>query len=333
MTGLAKVRLSVLDTSPIVAGSSPRAALTNSLDLARLAERLGYHRYWVAEHHSMRGVGTSAPAVVIARLAAATERIRLGSGGVLLPNHPPIVIAEQFATLEAFFPGRIDLGLGRALGGNKRAVAAVRPEQERTAKPFAEQLGELLEFLHPAAGAKVRAVPAASGAPPVWLLGSSGHSAALAGELGLGYAFAHHLNPSAMTEALTAYRASFRPSQGLEQPSVLVSVSVIAGESDDQAEWLAGPSKLKYLSRRLGNRIQLPTPGEAADFAYTDEHLAAIETKFADVVIGGPDRVAKALAQLLDGSGAEELMVSTQVYDHPDRRRSYELVAAARDQH
>jgi luciferase family oxidoreductase group 1 len=164
-------------------------------------------------------------------------------------------------------------------------------------------------------------------------LGSSGHSAALAGELGLGYAFAHHLNPSAMTEALTAYRASFRPSQGLEQPSVLVSVSVIAGESDDQAEWLAGPSKLKYLSRRLGNRIQLPTPGEAADFAYTDEHLAAIETKFADVVIGGPDRVAKALAQLLDGSGAEELMVSTQVYDHPDRRRSYELVAAARDQH
>jgi luciferase family oxidoreductase group 1 len=294
------MRLSVLDTSPIVQGATPKQALENTVDLAVLADSLGYHRYWVPEHHGMRGVASSAPAVLVGHLATVTSRIRVGAGGVLLPNHAPVVVAEQFGTLEALHPGRIDLGIGRAPGGSAAAVAAVRPATER---PFRSQVAELLAYLneevHPPA------VPVLGGnAPPVWLLGSSPDSAALAAELGLPYAYAHHLTGRTML---------------LSHPTSLVSVSVIAAEDDDRAEWLAGSIRLKVLSRRRGTRILLPSPEEAAAHPERAEH---------DVIVGGPTTVRAQLQRIIDETGTTELMVTTPVYDHGARRRSYELVAA-----
>jgi luciferase family oxidoreductase group 1 len=252
---MAGVRLSVLDTSPIVAGATPRQALLNTVDLAILADSLGFHRYWVPEHHGMRGVASSAPAVLVGHLANVTKRLRVGAGGVLLPNHAPIVVAEQFGTLAALHPGRIDLGLGRAPGGPKAAVDAVRSEAERTAKPFGQQLDELLAFFDPADDARVRAIPALGGnVPEMWLLGSSVGSAELAGARGLSYAFAHHLNPGGAAAATRAYRE--RTSAPL-----VVSVSVIAAEDDERAEWLAGSTRLKVLSRGPGEPHPAAEPG------------------------------------------------------------------------
>jgi luciferase family oxidoreductase group 1 len=302
------VRLSVLDTSPIVAGSTPREALRNTVDLAVLADDLGYHRYWVPEHHGMRGVASSAPAVLVGHLAGVTRRLRVGAGGVLLPNHPPIVVAEQFGTLAALHPGRIDLGLGRAPGGPQAAVTAVR----RSVRPFRELLDELRAYF--AEDVAPPAVPVLGGnVPSLWLLGSSAASASLAAELGLPYAFAHHLNPEVAV------------------PAPLVSVSVIAAEDDERAEWLAGSTRLKVLSRLRGNRILLPSPEDAAAFPYTDDDRAEIAARAGGVLVGGPETVTKQLQGVLDETGAEELMVTTPLYHHEDRRRSYELVAAIAD--
>lgn len=321
--------LSVLDTSPIVGGSTPRAALHHTLDLAVLVDGLGYQRLWVPEHHGMRGVASAAPAVLVGRLAAATSRIRVGAGGVLLPHHAPIVVAEQFGTLEAFHPGRIDLGLGRAPGGSRRAAEAVRPERERAARSFAEQVDELLAYLRPAADQPVRAVPADGNTPTVWLLGTSAASGELAGTRGLPYAFAHHLNPGPMAAAIAAYRAAFRPSDALARPYVLVSVSVIVADTDEHADWLAGPSKLKFLGRTLGRRMLLPTPEEAAAYPYTDGDRAVIAERFAGVFVGSPETVTAGLDALRRACGAHELMLKTEVFDHTDRRRCYELLAPA----
>jgi luciferase family oxidoreductase group 1 len=311
------VRLSVLDTSPIVQGGTAREALRNTVDLAVLAEELGFHRYWVPEHHSMRGVASCAPAVVAARIADATGRIRVGAGGVLLPNHAPIVVAEQFGTLEAFHPGRIDLGLGRALGGPRHAADAVRSERERTAKTFEEQVAELLRYFAPA-GERIRAVPAAGNVPAVWLLGSSGHSAELAGRLGLGYAFAHHLRPDNAVEALRRYRG----------PRTLVSVTVIVADTDAEAEHLAGSTRLKTLSRVRGKHVQLPSPADAAAYPYTDDDRAEIALRSGGVLVGSPDTVRDLLQAVVDETGTTELMLTTPVYEHAARRRSYELVSA-----
>lgn len=313
----ADLRLSVLDTSPIVAGSTARQALHNTLDLALLAEELGYHRYWVPEHHGMRGVASSSPAVVVGRLADATTRIRVGAGGVLLPNHAPIVVAEQFGTLTAFHPGRIDLGLGRALGGPRHVAETVRSERERTAKTFPEQVAELLDCF-----SSGRAVPAAGNVPPIWLLGSSGASAELATSLGLGYAFAHHLNPDGAVDALGNYGGQ----------STLVSASVIAADTDSHAEWLAGSTRLKVLSRVRGKRILLPSPEEAAAYPYTDDDRTEIAARSGGVLVGSPETVRKQLQAVLDDTGTSELMITTPVHDHGERRRSYELVMAIADQ-
>lgn len=321
------VPLSVLDTSPIVSGSTARTALRGTLDLAQLTDRLGYHRFWVPEHHGMRGVASAAPAVLVATLAAATTRIRVGAGGVLLPHHAPIVVAEQFGTLEAFHPGRIDLGIGRAPGGSRRAAEAVRPARERAASSFAQQLDELLGFLAPQDDQVVRAVPAEGNTPTVWLLGTSESSGRLAGTLGLPYAFAHHLEPGAMAAALAAYRAAFRPSDTLAEPSVLLSVSVIAAETDERAYWLAGPSRLKFLGRTLGRRMLLPSPEKAAAYTFTDDDRAVIDERFAGVVVGSAATVVAELDALLRDSAADELMIKTEVFDHADRRRCYELLA------
>jgi luciferase family oxidoreductase group 1 len=310
------VRLSVLDTAPIVQGSTPRQALHNTVDLAVLADALGYHRYWVPEHHGMRGVASSAPAVLVGHLANATRRLRVGAGGVLLPNHAPIVVAEQFGTLAALHPGRIDLGVGRAPGGPQAAVDAVRP----SARPFRQQLDELLAYFHPSG--ETLAIPVAGGnVPPVWLLGSSTASAELAGELGLPYAFAHHLNPGGAAAAMRVYR------DRATTPTTVVSVSVIAAEDDERAEWLAGSTRLKVLSRVRGNRILLPSPETAAAYPYTDSDRAEIATRSGAVLVGGPETVAKHLRAVLDDTGADELMVTTPLYYHADRRRSYELIA------
>jgi luciferase family oxidoreductase group 1 len=324
---LSGLTVSVLDTSPIVAGSTARTALRNTVDLAQLADRLGYHRYWVPEHHSMRGVASSAPAVVVGQLAAATERLRVGSGGVLLANHAPLVVAEQFGTLEAFHPDRIDLGIGRALGGSQQVASLVRSETERTAKSFDEQLQELLGYFQPPLDGAPRAVPAVGNTPPVWLLGSTEYSARLAGSMGLPYAFAVHLSPRGAPSALATYREAFCPSPHAERPTVLVSAAVIAADTDERAQWLAWPTKRKFLGRRLGKRILLPTPEEASTYQYTDEDEAFLAEKFASTIIGGPETVAKGLEMLLEDTDADELMLTTQVYDHADRRRSYELVA------
>ncbi|MDN5914390.1 MAG: LLM class flavin-dependent oxidoreductase [Pseudonocardia sp.] len=321
------LRLSVLDTSPIVAGSDARTALRNTIDLARLTDRLGYHRYWVPEHHGMRGVASSATAVVVDRVAGATERIRVGSGGVLLPNHSPLVVAEQFGTLEAFHPGRIDLGLGRALGGNPRVIERVRPERDRTSTGFAAQLGELLGYFRPADDQPVRAIPAAGNVPPVWILGSGESSARLAAAAGLPYAFAHHLRPGHATDALRAYREGFVPSESTAGPTVLLSVSVIVAETDERAEWLAGSTRLKVLSRRRGHRILLPHPEDAARHPYTDDDRALIAETSKGVLSGSPETVADLLREVVADTGADELMVTSPIHDHDDRRCSYELLS------
>jgi luciferase family oxidoreductase group 1 len=323
----ADVPVSVLDTSPIVQGSTARTALHNTVDLARLADELGYHRYWVPEHHGMRGVASAATAVIVGRIADATRRIRVGAGGVLLPNHAPIIIAEQFGTLEALHPGRIDLGIGRALGGSRHTAEVVRSERERTAKTFPEQLDELLRYFDPHEDDTPKAVPAVGNRPPLWILGSSEVSGQLAGSLGLPYAFAHHLNPDGATAATHLYRASFQPSSLCPSPTMLVSVSVIAAQTDERAEWLAGSTRLKVLSRIRGRRILLPSPDHAASYPYTEEDRAEIAARSGAVLVGSPDTVSKALQTVLDITRAHELMVTTPVYDHRDRRRSYEFVS------
>ncbi|MFJ5990471.1 LLM class flavin-dependent oxidoreductase [Lentzea sp. NPDC092896] len=287
------LRLSVLDTSPIVQGSTPREALRNTVDLAELAEELGFHRYWVPEHHGMRGVASSAPAVLVAHLAAVTSRLRVGSGGVLLPNHPPLVVAEQFGTLAALHPGRIDLGVGRAPGGAPSVVSALR----RSDRPYRSQLLELQSLLNPS---DTVAVPVKGGnVPELWLLGSSPGTATLAAELGVPFAFARHLSPE------------------LTCAADLVSVSVICAEDDQRAEWLAGPIRTKVRGRQNGNRILLPSPQDAA--ALPDDGR---------VLVGGPETVARKLQAVLDETGTSELMITSPIYHHADRRRSYELLAS-----
>ena len=289
------IRLSVLDTSPIVQGSTPREALHNTADLAELAEELGFHRYWVPEHHGMRGVASSAPAVLVGHLATLTSRLRIGSGGVLLPNHPPLVVAEQFGTLAALHPGRIDLGIGRAPGGAPHVVSSLR----RTSAPYRTQLEELQALLDPA---DTVAVPVQGGnVPELWLLGSSPSTAELAAELGVPFAFARHLSPDQTCQA------------------DLVSVSVIAADSDERAEWLAGPIRTKVRSRREGNRILLPSPQDAAAHPNPDDGR---------VLVGGPATITRRLQAVLDETGTEELMITSPIYHHADRRRGYELVAS-----
>ena len=324
---LSDVPLSVFDLAPVVSGSTANIALRSTLDLAKQTDRLGYYRYWLAEHHGMPGVASSATAVVIGQVAAATNTIRIGSGGVMLPNHAPLVIAEQFGTLEAFYPGRIDLGIGRAVGGSQRAAQALRSTDERSAKTYPEQLDELIEYFEPGEGRAVRATPAEGNKPQVWLLGSSDFSAQLAGALGLPFSFAHHLKAGNMLSALESYRGSFRPSEALQRPHVMLSVAVIAADTDERAQWLAGPSKLKFLSRHHRRSILLPTPQEAATYPYTEADKLIIDEGFADKFVGSPETVHKRLHALLDDTGADELMVTTRVHDPADRLRSFELVA------
>lgn len=325
------VRLSVLDLAPVPSGSSTSVALRNSLELARHAERLGYYRYWVAEHHNMPGIASSAPAVLIGHIADATETIRVGSGGVMLPNHAPLTIAEQFGMLEAFHPGRIDLGIGRAPGTDQLTASALRRTADLSADTFPQDLGELMAFFHGTFPedhpyGRIAAVPARGNIPELWLLGSSGFSAQVAGMLGLPFAFAHHFSPANTLPALALYRSHFRPSIYLEKPYVLVAVQVVCAESDAEARRLAAPSALSFLRLRQGQPGLLPTPDEAAAYPYSDMEREFIRQRQADQVIGGSETVYRGLTKLLERTAANELMLTTVVFNHADRLRSYDLV-------
>jgi luciferase family oxidoreductase group 1 len=322
-----QVPLSVLDLAPVVEGSTPARALANSLELARRTERLGYTRLWVAEHHNMPGIASSAPAVLIAHLAAGTERIRLGSGGVMLPNHAPLVIAEQFGTLESLHPGRIDLGLGRAPGTDPYTAHALRRDASGSdGDDFPAQLGELLGYFRGSVP-HISATPGEGAEPAVWLLGSSGFSAQLAGLLGLPFAFAHHFMPRNTLPALALYREHFTPSQWLDKPYAMLCAGVICADTDEDAERLAAPGRLSILSLRHGRPRRLPTPAEAAAHPFTDADRALIASFAGGHVVGGPETVRAGLELLLDETGVDELMISTSTYELADRLRSYELVA------
>ncbi|WP_243794375.1 LLM class flavin-dependent oxidoreductase [Saccharopolyspora gloriosae] len=319
--------LSVLDTSPIVAGSSAKQALHNTLDLARLADTTGYHRYWVPEHHSMRGVACAEPAVLAGAIAAATARLRVGAGGALLPNHPPLLVAERWGMLTALHPGRIDLGIGRASGGAPSVAEALRrPHDATTASAHAAALTELLDhFEAEPEPPQVRAVPASGNRPDIWLLGSSGASARLAAEHGLPCANAYHLNPDKALDTAQSYRAAFQPSAHLPEPTTLVSVAVICADTDTDAEWLAGSTRMKTLSRHRGHRIQLPSPEHAAtELAALDD--AELGTYSPGLVIGSPDTVIRQLRTIATRTGTTELMITTPVHDHEQRLRSYRLL-------
>ncbi|MFE7745681.1 LLM class flavin-dependent oxidoreductase [Nocardia sp. NPDC057455] len=317
-----QVRISVLDTVPITRGSNARVALHDSVALAQLVDDLGYYRYWVPEHHGMPGVASAAPAVVAERVASVTRRIRVGAGGVMLPNHAPIVIAEQFGTLEAFHPGRIDLGLGRALGGPRDIADRVRSEHDRTATPLEDQVRELLALFD--AGGRAAAVPAVGNRPEIWMLGSSDHTARIAGNLGLPFAAAHHLKPTKTLEAVRTYLRTFQPSSMSPAPRTTISVAAIVADNDEHAQWLAGSLRMKIARRRQGQPIQLPSPETAEAQGYTNNPTTGAE--LTGVFVGGAATVLPQLQALVHATGADELMVKTDLYTPSDRRRSYELL-------
>ncbi|MET9027440.1 LLM class flavin-dependent oxidoreductase [Nocardia sp. NPDC004168] len=320
-----EVRISVLDTAPVTQGSNARMALRNSVELAQLVDDLGYYRYWVPEHHGMAGVACAAPAVVVERVASVTRRIRVGAGGVMLPNHAPIVVAEQFGTLEAFHPGRIDLGLGRALGGPREITDLVRSEHDRTAESFEDQVRALLALFEvDRAGGRVAAVPAVGNRPEIWMLGSGDHTARIAGSLALPFAAAHHLKPSSTIDAVRSYLQTFQPSSLCPAPRIVISVAVIVADSDEQAQWLAGSLRMKVARRRQGRPIQLPSPQTAEAHGYMD--IRNTDDKLTGVFVGCAATVLPQLQALVDATGADELLIKTDLYDPSDRRRSYELL-------
>jgi luciferase family oxidoreductase group 1 len=324
--GTPNVALSVLDLAPVPAGSTAAQALANSVDLAQHAERLGYHRHWVAEHHNMAGIASSSPAVLIAHLANATTTLRVGSGGVMLPNHAALTVAEQFGTLEALHPGRIDLGLGRAPGTDAITAAALRRNTHDGGDEFPEQLGDLLAYF---AGTHPRiTAPAARGyRPALWLLGSSDYSAHAAGVLGLPFSFAHHFASAQTGQALDTYRTAFRPSQFLERPYAMIGVPVICAPDDDEATFLAGPSAFSFVRLRQGKPTQMPSPDDAAAYDFTAMEREIARHWHGPLVKGGPASVVTQLDDLVTRYRVDELMLTTMVYSHADRLRSYELVA------
>jgi luciferase family oxidoreductase group 1 len=329
------VPLSVLDLAPVGEGSSPRAALRASLDLVRRAEELGYLRFWVAEHHNMPGIASSSPPVLLAHLASATSEIRLGSGGVMLPNHSPLVVAEQFGMLEALHPGRIDLGIGRAPGTDPVTAQALRRSRQAVlADDFPQQFVELVGYFtgsfaddHPFR--RITAVPGLGYQPALWLLGSSDYSARVAGLLGLPFSFAHHFASGNTQAATEIYRRTFRPSDTLAEPRLMLGVAVICAEDDRRAQWLAGPARLAFLRLRQGRPGRYPTPEEAAEYSFTPYEREIVKGWTSSQIVGDPDTVRSALAELVERTGADELIVTTMTHSPADRTRSYELVAQA----
>jgi luciferase family oxidoreductase group 1 len=327
---LTNTPISVLDLSPIVQGSTPSESLRNTLDLARNAENWGYTRFWLAEHHNMPGIASSATSVVIGHVAAGTSKIRVGSGGIMLPNHAPLVIAEQFGTLESLFPGRIDLGLGRAPGTDQLTLQALRRDPMRDGQDFPEQLAELQAYFDPSlvsGGKHVRAIPGEGLTIPIWLLGSSGFSAQLAGQLGLPFAFASHFAPQNTLDALTIYRQNFKPSAVLNEPYAMVGVNVIAADTTEHALTLATSMQQSFLNLIRNRPGQLPPPVDNLNELCNEHERTALQERLESSIVGEPDTVRVKLQAFLDKTGANELMVNGMIYDHEARLRSYEIVS------
>ena len=327
--------LSVLDLAPIASGSQPGQAVRNSLDLARLTDRLGFTRYWVAEHHSIPGVASTAPEVLIGHVAQVTERIRVGSGGVMLPNHAPLRVVEAFKMLESLHPGRIDLGLGRAPGSDQLTALAMRRSQEAViANDFPEQYAELRAFADgtfPADHAfrNVHAVPEDVPLPPVWMLGSSEFGARFAARIGCGFAFAHHFSPQYTMPAMHLYRANFQPSPAMRAPHSILTVSVYCAEDAAEAERLAAPHQLSWVRLRTNRPGLLPSPEEALSYPYTAEEKRVAENSRRNQIVGTPETVKAEIERLAGETAASEVMITSMIHDHAARLRSYELVAKA----
>jgi luciferase family oxidoreductase group 1 len=322
------VPFSILDLSPIHEGGTASEALQRSLDLARLAETLGYQRYWVAEHHNMPGIASAATAVVIGYLAAGTKTIRVGSGGIMLPNHAPLVIAEQFGTLAALHPGRIDLGMGRAPGTDQATARALRRGKADTSDHFPQDVAELQGYFRPAQpGQAVQAVPGAGQDVAIWLLGSSLFSAQLAAQRGLPFAFASHFAPDHLMEALEIYRHHFSPSATLEKPYAMACIGVYAADTDRAAERLFTSQQQAFLNLRRGVPGLLPPPVDDMGRLWSLLESRMVNHSFREAVVGDPATVRQGLAKFIQRTGVDELMVTSAIFDHAARRRSFELIA------
>jgi luciferase family oxidoreductase group 1 len=323
------VPFSILDLAPIVEGGDAGLALRNALDLARHGERLGYRRFWMAEHHSMPGIASAATAVALAYVGAGTSTIRIGAGGVMLPNHAPLVIAEQFGTLESLFPSRVDLGLGRAPGTDQAAAYALRRNLASDENQFPRDVVELIEYFKGGEGRRVRAIPGEGLAVPVWILGSSLFGAQLAAMLGLPYAFASHFAPAAMDDAIRIYRDRFQPSEQLDRPYVMLGYNVFAADSDEQARLLATSIEQAVVALRTGQPGKLRPP--LPDYRQTLPPAAAamVDQFLSCAAVGAPATVKAAVEEFVHRTGADELMITSQIYDHEARLRSFEILADA----
>ena len=321
------ISYSLLDLSPILEGGDASVAFRNTLDLAQHAEKWGYHRYWLAEHHNLPSVASAATAVVIGYVAGGTKTIRVGAGGIMLPNHAPLVIAEQFGTLESLYPGRIDLALGRAPGTDQATARALRRYFE-SADSFPEDLLELMSYFRtPKAGQRVTAVPGAGLHVPIFLLGSSDFSARLAAELGLPFGFASHFAPDYLHTALRIYRSEFRPSRDLQKPYAIVGAGIYAADTDNEARRLFSSAQLQTLNLIRGNPTKLQPPNEKIDEIWTAHERAAIEHRTKYAVVGSPDSVKQKFLEILEETRADELIVTAQIFDHAARLRSFEIGA------
>lgn len=332
MKTLASVALSVLDLAKVSEGRTLADTFTHSRDLARLAERLGYKRFWLAEHHNIEGIASAATSVLIGYIASQTSSIRVGSGGIMLPNHPPLVIAEQFGTLETLYPGRIDLGLGRAPGTDRQTMRALRRDNPQHGADFGDLIEELLHYFEPPVeGQKVRAIPGAGIPVPIYILGSSLFSARLAARLGRPYAFAGHFAPAAMMQAFQIYRDEFRASPVCAAPYVMAGVPVIAAESDEQARFLATSLQQAFLGLVRGDRRLGRPPVSDIESLWSPHEKAAVQGMLGLLVTGGPERVRRELDHLIEITGADELIITSDTYDPEDRLRSFEIIARARN--
>jgi luciferase family oxidoreductase group 1 len=322
------IPFSVLDLAPIAEGSDATQAFRNAVDLARHAERWGYRRYWLAEHHNMPGIASAATAVVIGHIASATSTIRVGAGGVMLPNHAPLVIAEQFGTLEALHPGRIDLGLGRAPGTDMLTSRALRRDLHSNAENFPQDVLELQAYFQPAEpGQKLRAVPGEGLKVPIWLLGSSLFGAQLAAALGLPFAFASHFAPDHLMQALEVYRSRFKPSDTLERPHAMIGVNVFAADTQAEAERLFTSLQQQFLNLRRGTPGRLPPPVDSMEEHWSPQERAMVERALAYAVVGDRTAVCARLDAILAQTGADEVMATAQIFDHAARLRSFEVLA------
>jgi luciferase family oxidoreductase group 1 len=325
------IPFSVLDLSPIIEGGDAAQSFRNTVDLARHAERWGYTRFWLAEHHGMPGIASAATAVLIGHVAANTSTIRVGAGGVMLPNHSPLVIAEQFGTLESLFPGRIDLGLGRAPGSDQATSRALRRNLTSDPDAFPQDVIELMDFLSPEPRQRLRAVPGTGLEVPIWILGSSLFGAQVAAALGLPYAFASHFAPAQMMQAISLYRSTFRPSARLDKPYVMLGFNVFAADTDDEAQLLASSMQQAFVSIRTGHPTRLQPPVKDYVSLIGPNERAILDQVLPCSAIGSPETVARELRAFIAQTGADELMITSQIFDHAARVHSYEITANVRE--